>query len=124
MKVIKPKHAFQFNFEEWAKLAAQDPDRFEARRARTLSDAIGRVPENRQLMLRRLQWKVDRVRELKTTPLAACIAITDMMWNTFHDLNRSYHYLAEQHGKKTPGKQDFAKLPKATILPFPSRNNQ
>lgn len=123
--MTKSKNSFQFNFEEWAKLAEHDPDRFEARRARTLSEAIERVPEDRQLMLRRLQWKVDRVRELKTTPLAACIAITDMMWNTFHDLNRSYHWLGKQfENSNGVFNSEITTLPKATILPFTPRINQ
>lgn len=122
MNMTKSKTSFRFNFEEWAKLAKQDPDRFEAHRAQALNDAIDRVPEDRQLMLRRLQWKVDRVRELKSTPLAACIAITDMMWNTFNDLNRSYYWLSEH--KKGFFHQQIASLPKATIIPFTPRTKQ
>lgn len=122
MKMTKPAKSFRFDFEEWAKLAEQDPDRFEARRARTLTAAIERVPEDRRLMLERLQWKVDRVRELKHTPLAACVAITDMMWNTFHDLNRSYQWLGEQNRYMV--NHEAANPHNATILTFTPRQKQ
>ena len=120
MNMTKSESSFRFDFEEWAKLAEQDPARFEDRRAQTISKAIDEVPQDKQQMLRRLQWKVDRVRELKSTPLAACIAITDMMWNTFHDLNRSYQWLGSHSDKSTP----LEALPKATVLNFPGWPNK
>ncbi len=85
------------DFEEWANLAKADPDSFERLRSNTLAQAISRAPSDRQQHLRCLQWRVDRVRERTTNPLAACIAISDMMWDTFQSLNASYRDLA------TPG---------------------
>ncbi len=111
----------EFNFKEWSELAQTDPDRFEAKRSRVINEAIRRVPPNRQQMLRGLQWRVDRVRELKRTPLAACIAITDMMWETFSDLHQAYIGLAEN---KTGKKSLIEKLPEATVIPFPSQKSR
>ena len=108
--------SIEFDFKEWAELAKSDPDRFEAKRSRVINEAIRRVPADRQRMLRGLQWKVDRVRELKRTPLAACMAISDMMWNTFSDLHHSYVKLAEiKPGKRLPTES----RPSATIIAFP-----
>ena len=108
--------SIEFDFKEWAELAKSDPDRFEAKRSRVINEAIRRVPADRQRMLRGLQWKVDRVRELKRTPLAACMAISDMMWNTFSDLHHSYVKLAEiKPGKRLPTEP----RPSATIIAFP-----
>lgn len=114
----KPLLSIEFNFKEWSELAQSDPDSFEARRSRVINEAIRRVPADRQQMLRGLQWKVDRVRELKRTPLAACIAITDMMWDTFSDLHLSYIKLAEI---KPGAKPVFEESPTATIIHFPGR---
>lgn len=114
----KPLMSIDFNFQEWAELAQRDPQRFEARRSRVINEAIRRVPLDRQRMLRGLQWRVDRVRELKRTPLAACMAISNMMWETFNDLHDSYVKLAEI---KPGQKAKLEPLPKATILPFPER---
>jgi len=114
----KPLLSIEFDFKEWSELAQSDPDRFEARRNRVINEAIRRVPVDRQQMLRGLQWRVDRVRELKRTPLAACIAITDMMWDAFSDLHHSYVKLAEiKPGQKIM----IEKRPRADIIPFPQR---
>ena len=108
--------SIDFDFKEWSELAQADPDRFEARRNRIINEAIRRVPADRQQSLRGLQWKVDRIRELKRTPLAACIAISDMMWDTFSDLHHSYLKLTEiQPGQKVT----VEKRREATVIPFP-----
>ena len=112
----KPLISVEFDFKEWAKLAQSDPDRFEAKRNQVLNEAIRRVPADRQRMLRGLQWRVDRIRELKRTPLAACIAISDMMWETFGDLHSTYTTLANNKpGTKLVVKQ----RPKAAVIKFP-----
>lgn len=114
----KPLISIEFDFKEWSELAQTDPDRFEARRNRVINEAIRRVPVDRQQMLRGLQWRVDRVRELKRTPLAACIAITDMMWDAFSELHHSYVKLAEiKPGQKVM----IEERPRADIIPFPQR---
>jgi len=115
MNKYETESSFEFDFEHWVKLAEQDPAQFEDLRSQTINNAIDELPEDKQLMLRRLQWKVDRVRELKSTPMAACLAITDMMWDTFYDLNRSYQWLGDRGNKKA----QLEALPKASILKFP-----
>lgn len=115
MNNYETESSFEFDFEHWAKLAEQDPAQFEDLRSQTINGVIDELPENKQMMLRRLQWKVDRVRELKSTPMAACLAITDMMWNTFYDLNKSYQWLGDRDNKAA----QIEALPKAAILKFP-----
>ena len=112
----KPLVSTDFNFKEWAELAQSDPERFEARRNRVINETIRRFPDDRHEMLRRLQWRVDRIRELKKTPLAACIAISGLMWESFNDLHKSYIDLA---ACKAGHATDQIRLPKATILAFP-----
>lgn len=112
----KPLMSLDFNFKEWAELAKTDPERFEARRNRVIKETIRRFPDDRHEMLHRLQWRVDRIRELKKTPMAACIAISGLMWESFNDLHQSYVDLANT---KPGDRPDFSKLPKATVLKFP-----
>ena len=117
MKTAKrPLMSTDFNFKEWAELAESDPERFEARRKRILNEMIRRFPDERHEMLHRLQWRVDRVREIKKTPLAACIAISDMMWQSFGDLQQSYEDLA---AIKPGQKPVFREKPNAKVLRFP-----
>jgi len=116
----RPLMCIDFDFKEWSELAQTDPERFEARRNRVINEAIRRVPADRQQMLRGLQWKVDRIRELKRTPLSACIAITDMMWETFGDLHHSYVELANI---KPGSRIKLEKRPLADVLQFPQRKS-
>lgn len=76
----KPSHAI--DFDDWSQLAARDPDGFERRRSEVLEEFIQQAPENRRLRLRRLQWRIDRARERAPTPLAACVKISQMMWDS------------------------------------------
>ncbi len=77
-----PEHAqHNFDFESWSALASNDPESFEARRARAIEDAIRRAAPRTQQRLRRLQWKLDQVRRASATPMAACIRMNQMMWD-------------------------------------------
>lgn len=70
------------DFEQWAALAASDPEAFETRRAQVIDAAIRRAPRPKQQRLRGLQWKLDQVRRLSHTPMAACLRMTNMMWDS------------------------------------------
>ncbi len=73
---------WDINFDEWSALASTDPEAFERLRASLVSQVLERAPERRQDRLRGLQWRIDRVRERSATPLAACIRISGMMWDS------------------------------------------
>ncbi|MFP5344304.1 MAG: DUF3135 domain-containing protein [Gammaproteobacteria bacterium] len=73
---------WDINFDEWATLAATDPEAFERQRASLVSQVLDHSPERRQERLRGLQWRIDKVRERSATPLAACIRISGMMWDS------------------------------------------
>lgn len=70
----------QIDFDHWSDLASSDPAAFEARRNQLIEDVIRRAPAHRQQRLRGLQWRLDLVRSRSQTPLAACIRISEMMW--------------------------------------------
>ncbi|MEJ2644030.1 MAG: DUF3135 domain-containing protein [Gammaproteobacteria bacterium] len=70
------------DFEHWAALAASDPEAFEAQRAQVIDAAIRRAPRPKQQRLRGLQWKLDQVRQLSGTPMAACLRMSNMMWDS------------------------------------------
>jgi len=71
------------NFDEWRVLASSDPEGFEAMRRRVLQAAIDRAPEKHRQRLQGLQWRIDQVRRRSTSPMAACISLSDMMWESF-----------------------------------------
>lgn len=74
--------SLNIDFEEWSALAQSDPVAFEARRAQAIEEFIGSVPAERRERLRRLQWRIDQLRRTSKTPLAACVRINRLMWES------------------------------------------
>jgi hypothetical protein len=103
------------DFDYWLNLAQNDPERFESLRQEMLESHIRRASDTQQTRLRRLQWRIDRVREQAKSPMAACISISDMMWDTFNHLANGYQHveLLKRGQESKPGK--------ATVLPFTPR---
>ena len=69
-----------FEFEQWVRLASDDPASFEEARRLMIESLIAAAPETIQLRLRGLQWQVDRLRELHN-PMGACVRISKLMWH-------------------------------------------
>lgn len=97
------------DFDEWMDLAKNNPDEFEAKRLRKIEAFLSKVPEEKLQRLRGLQWQIDQTRKLAHTPMASCIAISNMMWESAHRL-KEHHYelvdlatsLGEKRHKKIP----------------------
>ncbi len=104
------KPASRIDFDQWSQLAKRDPESFERQRSALLDACIARASRSHQDRLRRLQWRIDRVRDTASNPMAACVAISDMMWTTFHQLGEAYQQLAEE--RPAPPRRS------ARILPF------
>ena len=69
-----------FPFDDWARLASEDPDSFEAARRLMIDSLIETAPGPVQARLRGLQWQIDQVRTMTPTPLGACVKISKLMW--------------------------------------------
>ncbi|MBI1424095.1 MAG: DUF3135 domain-containing protein [Gammaproteobacteria bacterium] len=104
------------DFEQWAELAVNDPAQFEVMRRAAIDEFLGSVSAERRLQLQRLQWRVDRVRERSANPMAATIAISEMMWDAFYDLHDRYQDLFGSQASKRYKPQTPVKS--AKILPF------
>ena len=113
-----------FDFEEWMLLAKSDPEEFEKRRKHVIDDLISSAPEDRQQRLRGLQWRIDSDRKRCSNPLAACIRLSDMMWDfVFAEkgfLNALKMLGAAHSGVETEEKE----LRSAEILPFKARGSR
>jgi hypothetical protein len=70
------------DFDAWVALASNDPEAFERQRSLVIHRAIQRAPARQRLRLTRLQWQLDRIRETSRTPMAACLRMQDMMWQS------------------------------------------
>jgi hypothetical protein len=105
-----------FDFDDWMTLAQEDPDCFEAMRKKCIDDMINQVPEEKRVRLRGLQWKIDQTRKLNKTPMASCIAISNMMWDSLSKLN---HYQQELVAITTqPHQQIHHGRDKAEVIQF------
>ena len=71
-----------FDFDGWAKLAQTDQNAFEIKRKNAIEAVISEAPARNQPQLRRMQWKLDRIREIAPSPMAACVRMQEMMWES------------------------------------------
>lgn len=107
------------DFEQWSSLAVKDPQAFEAQRCRLIDDFLTRIPSaQQQERLRRLQWRIDQVRDRSNNPMAACLSLYTMMWDR---LLGEGGMLEALQGMEAGAPQP---LPNAEILQFPGGPRQ
>ena len=71
-----------FDFDAWAELARTDPEAFESKRTNIIEATIRAAPRRNHQQLRRLQWKLDSIRATAPNPMAACIRMQELMWDS------------------------------------------
>lgn len=71
----------KMGFEEWSALASDDPRAFEQLRERVIDDFLDSIPAEQQLPLRRLQWRIDQIRNRSSNPMSATLNLYSMMWD-------------------------------------------
>jgi len=72
----------EFDFDEWVKLAKADPDAFEYKRQEMIQDVIDKSSPKIKRRMQGLQWQIDQVRATSPNPMASCLKISQMMWDT------------------------------------------
>ena len=73
----------ELDFYEAMELARTDPEAFEQYRKYIIDSLIARAPKRSREHLRRLQWRIDMERERASNPVAACVKLYEMMWDSF-----------------------------------------
>jgi hypothetical protein len=76
-----------FNFDEWANLAATDPAEFEKRRLAQIEALIRQSPEELHRRLRGLQFQIEMERRRAKTPMGAAVRVSSLMWEAFAGKN-------------------------------------
>ncbi|CBL45817.1 Hypothetical protein HDN1F_22340 [gamma proteobacterium HdN1] len=89
------------DFEALRELAVNDPEGLEALRIQLCEQLIQEAPVALRRKLRGLQFRVDMERRRAKSPMAACIAISGMMHDSFDQLR---HALSEAAGHDASGK--------------------
>ncbi|OOZ42299.1 hypothetical protein BOW53_00190 [Solemya pervernicosa gill symbiont] len=109
----------RIDFDEWSDLANADPAAFEARRSELLEGQISRCASRSQTRLRRLQWRIDQIRRLSSSPLGACVKINDMMMNTV--LGEGGLLATMSSLSNPPPDGQYRQLPKAKVIRYHPR---
>ena len=71
----------EFDFDEWSKMAKEDPDAFEDMRKKMIQDVIDSTSPEIKRRMQGLQWQIDKIRSTSTNPMASCLKISQMMWD-------------------------------------------
>ncbi|MCF6338002.1 MAG: DUF3135 domain-containing protein [Gammaproteobacteria bacterium] len=109
------------DFDEMLALAKTDPATFEAKRAEYIESFLTSVPAEKQTRLRGLQWQIDQTRHLARTPMASCIAISRMMWDSLHLLSDQQRKLVGLPTEQTVSIKKTAVTSKGRLIRFPAR---
>ena len=106
-----------FDFDAWAKLASNDPQAFELQRIQAVEQLIRLAPPHKQQRLRGLQWKLDQIRRIAPSPLAASIRMNRLLWESVAGadglLDRLQRPLDARRRRHT-----------ARVIPFPASLSQ
>ena len=102
-----------FDFDDWAEMARRDPEQFEARRDELIRRQIEQASAASRQRMTGLQWRIDCMRRKAGTPLAACMAISGMMWDSMLGENGLIEQL-QQLGDKLRSRE----RPVAEIVPL------
>lgn len=105
------------DFDFWKQLAKDDPVAFEALRREKVEQLIAQAPETQRRRLLGLQWQIDQTRKLAAGPMASCLAISNMMWDSLHQLSLRQHELLSA----TPDTLRRPQGTAATVLAFPAQ---
>ena len=122
MSRTQKQHESHVNFDEMLALAKGDPATFEAKRTEYIESFLASIPVEKQTRLKGLQWQINQTRQLARTPIASCIAISGMMWDSLQLLGDQQRDLVELTTGQTPQFANIKKpapVTKSTIIPFP-----
>lgn len=111
---------FSFDFDEWSQLAKTDPAAFERRRLALIEAYLHGFPPQPQRRLRGVQFRIDMERRRARTPLAACLRLSAMMWESLLGNRGLKATLDTLLGYTAPPSASARRRPSscATVLPF------
>jgi hypothetical protein len=106
------------SFNEWFKLAEQDPSAFESIRRTLIDELIESAPTEQQQRLRCLQWRIDQERRRSSSPLGACIRMSNMMWERVTGKNGLLENVGRLRGIEHSQDEDDPSPDSAKVIPL------
>ncbi len=104
-------------FDQLREMAQNNPEGLEQLRRELVDQFIQGAPEAYRRKLRGLQFRVDMERRRAKTPMAACIAISGMMHDSFDRLRQALNEAAG-NATSTVGGSRHESSTEAQVLPF------
>ena len=105
------------DFDKLREMAQHDPEGLERLRVQLCDQLIQSAPEAYRRKLRGLQFRVDMERRRAKSPMAACIAISSMMHDSFDRLRQVLNEAAG-NATSTLGGTPHGNTTEAKVLPF------
>lgn len=93
-------------------LGKESPSKLEAFRLKEVERLIASAPESIQRRLRGLQFQIDCKRRLHSSPMGACIELSQMMFDSVSQLNNALQ------GIRAPEGSSASAPAVAAVLPF------
>ncbi len=86
MKTNKSTQGFDFNFDfdQWARIAKKDPEQFERMRQELINGAINQAPDHLKQRMEGLQWQIDQIRNQSKSPIESCLKISQKMLDNIY----------------------------------------
>ena len=126
--IVPRKRHRTFDFDHWAALARDDPDRFEELRRDCVDALIERSGPRQRQRLRGIQFRIDMERRRSTSPMGACVRIQSLMWDKVLGPDGFYDRLLSFGGHRSANGADTNKTTAlmrcATIIRFPLPGKQ
>ncbi|HIF51831.1 MAG TPA: DUF3135 domain-containing protein [Thiotrichaceae bacterium] len=69
-----------FDFDEWVKLAKEDPDAFESKRKQAIQEILDDTSPEIKRRMEGIQWQIDQICSTSSNPMSSCLKISQMMW--------------------------------------------
>jgi hypothetical protein len=86
MKEIKNSpNTIEFDFDQWMKLAEQDPEAFEKKRRDITQATIKQAPMKMHQRLNGMQWRIDNEIKLAANPMDGCLKVYRMMMDSVYE---------------------------------------
>jgi len=115
----KPIKTSDFDFDYWCKLAKKDPEAFEAERKKEIDNYISSLKdEDIKERMSRLQWRVERERDLSKNPMDSAVRLYDMMWDAVSKNYAALQDLATEFNEDKSSRPSQARK-QAQVLAFP-----
>ncbi len=83
------------NIDELIKMANNEPEQLEILRSKLATQLIENAPQHYHKRLHGLQFQIDMERRKTNNPLHCCIKISEMMLDSYQNLQTAIHTLDE-----------------------------